>query len=488
MKNGGTPLHWANSRQVIEALIDVNCHINALNFEMRTALHVMVERNRLDCVVALLSRQANPDLGDKDGNRPLHLAVKNNNIPIIQALIVFGVDLDILNNKGESARHIVTADQEPKLLYYLTSVGTKRCQPGMQGCTDGCRRGATYEGIPPPKVIGPTNRNTLDMLLSFAGMEAASEKHNNDQISQTWSIALPRWWRYKRPAGTSTGGILALAIATGKTMKECLCLYFRMKEQAFNGNRPYSSENLECILKDTFGTETVMSDMKLPRVMVTGVLADRKPVELHLFRSYTSPSDIMGVKHDSPYELPPPPEEQYVWEVGRATGAAPTYFRAFGRYLDGGLIANNPTMDALTEIHEHTLALKAKGRVKEAAPVSVVVSLGTGLVPVTEIKGIDVFRPESIWDSAKLVIGISSLGTLLVDQATSSDGRVVDRARAWCSSIGVPYFRFCPQLSEDIVMDEKADEKLVGMLWETKAYMHEHVNEVRELADILNRV
>ncbi|KAG5895982.1 hypothetical protein JTB14_005091 [Gonioctena quinquepunctata] len=46
MKNGGTPLHWANSRQVIEALIDVNCHINALNFEMRTALHVMVERNR----------------------------------------------------------------------------------------------------------------------------------------------------------------------------------------------------------------------------------------------------------------------------------------------------------------------------------------------------------------------------------------------------------------------------------------------------------
>lgn len=46
MKNGGTPLHWASSRQVIEALIDVNCHINALNFENKTALHVMVERNR----------------------------------------------------------------------------------------------------------------------------------------------------------------------------------------------------------------------------------------------------------------------------------------------------------------------------------------------------------------------------------------------------------------------------------------------------------
>lgn len=91
-------------------------------------------------------------------------------------------------------------------------------------------------------------------------------------------------------------------------------------------------------------------------------------------------------------------------------------FRAFGRWLDGGLIANNPTLDALTEIHEHSLALKAKGRDEEAAPVTVVVSLGTGLIPVKEVKEIDVFRPESIWDSAKLFIGISFLGNLLVDQ------------------------------------------------------------------------
>lgn len=94
------------------------------------------------------------------------------------------------------------------------------------------------------------------------------------------------------------------------------------------------------------------------------------------------------------------------------------YFRAFGRYLDGGLIANNPTLDAITEIHEYNLALRAKGRDLEIKPLSVIVSLGTGLIPTTKLKEIDVFRPESIWDGAKLMIGISAIGALLVDQVT----------------------------------------------------------------------
>ena len=37
--------------------------------------------------------------------------------------------------------------------------------------------------------------------------------------------------------------------------------------------------------------------------------------------------------------------------------------------------------------------------------------------PVTELKEIDVFRPESIWDTAKLAYGISAIGNLLVGEA-----------------------------------------------------------------------
>ena len=51
--------------------------------------------------------------------------------------------------------------------------------------------------------------------------------------------------------------------------------------------------------------------------------------------------------------------DTYVWKAARSSGAAPTYFRSMGRFLDGGLMANNPTLDVLTEIHQHNMNLKA---------------------------------------------------------------------------------------------------------------------------------
>lgn len=74
-----------------------------------------------------------------------------------------------------------------------------------------------------------------------------------------------------------------------------MCLYLRMKEQAFVGSRPYPSDNLESLLKETLGPNTVMTDIKHPKLMITGVMADRKPVDLHLFRNYKSASDILGI-------------------------------------------------------------------------------------------------------------------------------------------------------------------------------------------------
>jgi hypothetical protein len=36
-----------------------------------------------------------------------------------------------------------------------------------------------------------------------------------------------------------------------------------------------------------------------------------------------------------------------------------------------------------------------------------------------QLKEIDLFRPESLWDTARLAIGVSALGALLVDQVNT---------------------------------------------------------------------
>lgn len=111
-----------------------------------------------------------------------------------------------------------------------------------------------------------------------------------EKISQT-----PIHHMFDWVAGTSTGGILALGLGAGKTMKQCMGLYLRMKEQAFIGSRPYASEHLEALLKEQLGEFSVMTDIKQPKIMVTAVMADRKPVDLHLFRNYACASDILGI-------------------------------------------------------------------------------------------------------------------------------------------------------------------------------------------------
>jgi len=51
--------------------------------------------------------------------------------------------------------------------------------------------------------------------------------------------------------------------------------------------------------------------------------------------------------------------------------------------------------------------------------------------------------------------------------------------------IGVPYFRFSPQLSEDVALDCKDDATLINMLWETRCYITDHVDHLVQLVSLL---
>ncbi|XP_067354907.1 85/88 kDa calcium-independent phospholipase A2 isoform X1 [Channa argus] len=506
---GGTPLHWAKTAEMCLMLLENDCSVNYLSNTGESALHILTKRGRFEAAMVLLTHGGNANLKGQDGNTALHLAMKMDHMELIKALIVFGADVEIHNDLGETPGLIAARSSKGPnrkiLLDMLCSVGVQRCLPPSPGSPPPILNNAK-----PPSIgfqdmiyvgaaIGAISRGTsevdglklekrkMDRLLCLDGggikglvliqMLIALEKEAGRPIRELFDWV----------AGTSTGGILALAIIHGKSMEYLRCLYFRMKEQVFRGSRPYESAPLENFLKKEFGENTKMSDVRYPRVMVTSVLADRHPGELHIFRNYDPPS----VQRVPPYATTATfkpltiPQEQLVWRAARSSGAAPTYFRPMGRFLDGGLLANNPTLDAMSEIHQYNKALKAQGCSAEIKKLGIVVSLGTGKPPQVSVSSVDVFRPSNPLELAKSFIGVKELGKMLVDCCTDSDGCAVDRAQAWCEMIDTIYHRLSPQLSQEVMLDEVSDAVLVNMLWETQMFLYEKREVLQSLAKLL---
>ena len=67
--------------------------------------------------------------------------------------------------------------------------------------------------------------------------------------------------------------------------------------------------------------------------------------------------------------------DQLIWVAARCTSAAPVYFDSYKQqYIDGGIKANNPSLDALTRIHEYY----KRSRRRQDYRITCLVSLGCG--------------------------------------------------------------------------------------------------------------
>ncbi|XP_043924421.1 85/88 kDa calcium-independent phospholipase A2 isoform X2 [Protopterus annectens] len=519
---GGTPLHWANKAEMARLLIGHGSKVNYLSKTGDSPLHIMVKFKRFDCIMVLLTNGGNPNLKGENGNTPLHLAMKLDKLVMIKALIVFGAEIDVPNDFGETPRLLAVraskGDNRKVLLSMLHSVGAECCYPSTPDSLQQPLElpSSTCPPRPPPPhgnrgAIGFEDAVHIATALSALAYSRDTVDLSRQQQRKSDSLLCLDGGGIKglvliqlllalekaagRPirelfdwvSGTSTGGILALAIVHGKSMEYLRCLYFRMKAEVFKGSRPYESAPLEEFLKREFGEHTKMADVRKPKVMVTATLSDRHPAELHLFRNYDTPE----IGREPPYtrtaEFRPllKPEEQLVWRAARSSGAAPSYFRPMNRFLDGGLLANNPTLDALTEIHAYNKSLKMKDRSHEVKKLGVVVSLGTGKPPQVQVSSVDVFRPSNPWELAKTVFGAKELGKMIVDCCTESDGCTVDRAMAWCEMVDVPYFRLSPQFKTEVMLDEVDDIVLVNMLWETQIYIFQQKDQIRQLVECL---
>lgn len=205
-----------------------------------------------------------------------------------------------------------------------------------------------------------------------AALMAAIEERTGQPICRLFDLI----------AGTSTGGVLTLGVtmpgrkdsmmpnflaSQGQELYEKeggrifdLTTWKRISSFWNMSDEKYPSSGVEAVLKETFGKARLQD--ALTNVLITAYeIESRSPWFFRSTRAKTNPD----------YDFP-------MWQVARATSAAPTYFEPckididgthdFYALVDGGVFANNPAMCALVEARV----------MYPKATRFLVVSLGTG--------------------------------------------------------------------------------------------------------------
>jgi len=166
-------------------------------------------------------------------------------------------------------------------------------------------------------------------------------------------------------AGTSTGAIIAAALALGLTIEEISKIYLNLGERVFKKSTfrkgvfraLYGQNTLIKELQNVYGEKTTLggSELKTGVLIVTKRLDSGSPWPLG-----NNPQGIYFGPGTDPQVIPN--KDYPLWKVVRASTAAPRYFepetmeiirapgkkRVAGQFVDGGVSPfNNPALQAL---------------------------------------------------------------------------------------------------------------------------------------------
>ena len=493
-----TLLHAAMSREMVKLLLSYDVQPSTQDVSGFTVLHNAIKGNMFKLLISLLMSNVSPNLTDNNGDTALHTAVRENaDVLFVKALVVFGADVARVNMDGHSAYDLSVIQKNVRYQTLFLSVGAQDIEfLNRGGKILMSPRGSLYRedygnikcGSPIKREgWGPNDAAVLSVDGgAIRGLVAVLILQEIEKRTQTRIKDLFDWI-----GGSSTGSFITMACTyCGKTARDMLPIYMDVKNKVFLGNRPYKSELLESAIQEIAG-DVKMSAFQNPKVIVTSSIGLVRPLQLHLFTNYSG-------------------DDELVWKVARASGAAPTYFAPFeNKYLDGGIISNNPTLILLTEMRKQLLLQDIEDNVRpeEATGEEIseagseqfpkiefhkrdfpkyVVSVGTGLQPVETVSNIDVaFVPKNPVEAARYMSGAVEMLNTLVEQICRCDGPCVEQAEAWCDMIGSQYHRLQPKLQHTVALSETDDYMLIDMCWETMVYIYQERGRFQEICDVL---
>jgi patatin-like phospholipase/acyl hydrolase len=247
-------------------------------------------------------------------------------------------------------------------------------------------------------------------------------------------------------AGTSTGGLLALAIAKGLDLQVLRDLYETKGKDIFDDSWLDDVMDLGTIIGAEYDNKKLRREIR--KILQSATLGElQRSVLITSFDLDNEDNDprkrtwkpklfhnIPGKDNDNEY---------LAYKVGLYTSAAPTYFPAVDGFIDGGVFANNPSMCALAqtqdERNEEQISLKEV----------VLFSVGTG-TSLTYIKGKRLDWGYSQW--------VKPLISLMLDG-------VVGIADYQCKQIiGYNYHRLAPKFPPGVSIPLDEIKKIPDMV------------------------
>ena len=447
--------------------------INALNSPNRkgfTPLMLAVKKGYLNSAMSLVAAGADPNICHPEtGNTALHYAAEAGNQSLVKLLLIFGADLKMENKVRKTPLVLARSSDGPD---------AATCVEVLEQIAELENQNSKLSNSFEP---GSVDEDTI-FLLSMDGGGVRGLI-----LCQTL-IALTKRMKQLQPdcgpvqsyfdyiAGTSAGAIVGLGLSHANTSPElCRSLCLKFAEDVCSGTPTFSTEAMETCLKESYGADLKISDSDKPRVIITTVLGDRNPPILHLMCNYGEVRDEEMHGRD-----------RMAWEVARASSAAPIYFTPFrDRYIDGGVMSNNPTLDAMAEIFQQG---KREGK---DVRLGLVFSLGTGIPPTAKLEDVGVQVPRlsnilgSLLNIGDTISGLMNLINQFISQSTQSYGQEVIRARSWCLSLNTPFIRLSPKLSTVYDLSESDKDVLVQIMYEAHIYIVENAAQIDTVAKTL---